>query len=387
MLPEVHSQIVFEMLLRKKAEVNKCFALSLACPYLNARDLLALSLTGSSVRIRLKNGSARTLRMDISGLGREKAKTVLQWYSRFFPHAKEIVAVGTREEIMFALQGAAKLPLTRLSITLQAETWGGGESPSPDRFLDGNALAAACGGFPLLQRIEMKNIGPFSPRAFVRSCSASGLQMIRLSKCPTLMDSCLSAMVLRALSLLELSVDECPSLICPVLKSNSLIRLKLSKCFSLQRVNVSQCPNLVIVDFPWTVFLVETPPLWALNSLRYLSLAGAARLESFEIERLPSTVSSIDLGSCTKLKSVAIRHCPNLVYLNVAFCIKLESIVLTYIPLLEELDLSLLTKLKCVELTEDLSLKKLLVDGCDKLRSGAIKSRRISSSISMKKGD
>jgi hypothetical protein len=191
--------------------------------------------------------------------------------------------------------------------------------------------------------------------------------MIRLSNCPTLMDSCLNVLVLNAPSLSELTLEECPSILNPRLISSTLVRLKISSCFSLRNIDVSECPRLTILNLPWTVHLKQASSIFTNYSLKFISLESAAGLQSLELDHIPPGLSGLDLGWCTRLKTLSLRGCRNLVYLNVSCCISLEKITLINVHRLEQLDLTLLTKLKYVQLYEDFSLRKLLVFGCDKL--------------------
>jgi hypothetical protein len=316
------------------------------------------------VKLRLKT-SVRNFGVSILNFSGLQAKAVASTYSKRFPFIKEIILTGKRSGLFFALQGLAELALTRLTLKfVQSNT----TSKDSEPFLDGVAISAACGGFPKLERIDFRNLGPFSPKAFIKTCtSANGLKMIRMTKCPTLMDPCLELIVNIAPNLQELTLEECSSLISPVLCSTSLVRLKLSKCFSLRAVNVDQCTSLVILDVPWTVQLTQVPQLDALSSLRYLSLASSAQLEEFIVDRLPKDTSTLDLGCCTRLRRVAVGYCPNLIFVNLTFCIELETITLRHAYVLEELDLSLLENLTEVDILHDFSLKKVIIYGCAKL--------------------
>ena len=334
--------------------------MSFASPYLNAFELLALSQTcGSIRRILSSSNSPRVLRVNLSKMDRRNAKSILNLLAKLFKVTQELHLTGHRLPVIFSMQGAATLKLTRLSLEFT-------DFHHEDAdFIDGQGIAASCGGFRHLQRIDLKNIGPISSRALIITCSSPLLEMIRISGCPTLIDNCLQAIVQRTHNLRELTIEECSSLIFPVICSNSLIRLKISKCFSLQGIDVSKCHHLAILDIPWTVCLSQVPELRP-SSLRYLSLSKS-NLVNLEIEILPPLLTGLDLSCCSRLKSINLGNCKKLCYLNLDFCINLESLVLLELHQLEELDLALLVKLRYVKLTEEYLLKRLWTQGCDSL--------------------
>ena len=348
-------------------DINRCFAFSLACPYLFARDILSLSLASSAIRSRLCDGAVKVLRADIRDKGNTPSRHFLCLLSKSFPNAKEVILRGNREELFSALKGTAHLQLKRLYLTLCDK-----EDETLESTMDGRGLATAIGGFPLLERLQLNGIGPFSPWSYLKTCSGQHLQMIRLVHCPTLTDACLNTLVSKAPSLLELSLEECPSIIAPTLKSTSLTRLRLAHCFSLSWINCKECENLMILDIPFTLACNEARSLSSMQSLRHLSLAGALNLQVVDLEEIPSSLSSIDLSACPKLKSISIGNCVGLFFLDVSFCVGLENLLLQHAHVLEELDLSMLINLQSLSLTEDHSLKRVALYGCDRLPSASV---------------
>jgi hypothetical protein len=342
---------------------NMCFVMSLACPYLLARDLLALSLTSTAVRLRLRNGGARTLKIDINSRDNVEPQKLLAMLSKAFPHAKEVILSGRREECFGGLKGCAHLQVTRLSITLSDL-----KGQSVESQLDGRALAAAIAGFPLLERLEVRNLGPFAPVAFQQMCSCPKLQMIRFTRCPTLMDVCLNHIISSSANLREVSLEECPSLQAPSVVSESLVRLRLAHCATLRTVELKECPSLMILDVSYTTALRTIPSLEHAPNIRYVSLAGATGLQALQLDRLPSTLSSLSLSACVNLKSIFLGHCVGLVFLTLDFCSSLESLVMKQAHHLQELDLSLLRRLKLVQIEEGLSLRRLRLYACDSLK-------------------
>lgn len=356
---------------RKSASKNETqdesargFVFSLVCPYLVARDLLSLSLASKNVGSRIRQGAAKTLQCHLRGLGDARAFAFLNILTRTFPYAIELILMrGTRVESVSALKGAARLKLTKLSITLADK-----EDATLEPYLDGRAFAACVAGFPGLERLEIRNIGPMVPQAIAKLCSGYNLRMIRLSRCPVLMDSCLSVIIARLPELEEITIEECPSLKTPTIVSDSLVRLKLSRCFSLLDISLRGCPNLIILDVPWAANLVEPISILDTKNLRYLSFVGATQLEHIRFDGLNKHLNVLDLGACTRLKTLHIGSARGLTSLIIRMCVSLESIDIREVHQMEELDLSLLPKLRMVRLSGDLSLRRLIIYGCDSLQ-------------------
>lgn len=342
---------------------NLCFIMSLAAPYLLAKDLLALSLTSSAVRQRLRNGAVRTLKLDLKNCNAEVVQHNMQILAKEFPHAREMIITGTRKQCFVGLGECLHLPIARLSVTLTDA-----EGQLMDGHLGGNLLATAIARFSRLERLEVRNLGPVAQSAFKIMCSIESLRMIRLIRCPTLMDFSLTQIILNAPHLQEITLEECPSLRAPIIVSESLARLRLSQCIALRDVFIQSCPSLLILDISYT-FLSKLPSLTNAPNLKFISLVGTAGLQSLETDCLPEALYSLDLTACTNLKSVYLSPCHHLVKLNLSCCLSLECLILSQARRLETLNLMLLHRLKLVRIEEGLRMKHIVLFGCDSLTS------------------
>lgn len=291
------------------------------------------------------------------------SKPFVQCAIQRFPMCRELTLFGGRINVFSALQGAQKMSKRLKSLTLVFKDF----SEMDEAHMDGLALGALVGGFPKLETLSLRNLGPFSPKAFVSTLlTCPTLQTVQIHGCGTLMDSTVQFCVKHAKQLQHLTIDSCPSLQRLELESNTLCTLMLTRCFQLHIINTQLCPMLTVLDLPWTANM-QHAPYFCSEAVQRISLLAAAKMSSLLLANC-SHLQFLDVSYCVKLKEITLTECRNLMYLQCQFSRELETIELYQAHSLRVLDVSLLKQLETVVVTEAHALKHLRTDGCLKLK-------------------